>query len=176
MLALVVQCTVGLVFYEGTWRGLRGGCRMGMDTLVALGTSVAYGSSVLELALYANGVAGDDGSAGRTKPATFFDTPALLLTFVSLGKLLEVLARTRTSAAVTELLRLRPESAIVLELLDGVGSGDVDGDRENESGESKDMSLGVAGALHNGGTGAPMPGPASGVSSADSKTTEKGSG
>lgn len=118
VLSLVVQCTVGWTFYEGTWRGLRGGCRMGMDTLVALGTSVAYLASVLELGLFAAGVG--DG----TKPATFFDTPALLLTFVSLGKLLEVLAKSRTSSAVTELLRLRPEQATVLE---PIGAGDEGG-------------------------------------------------
>lgn len=82
---------------------------MGMDALVAIGTTVAYLASILELVLFAVGISPDK------KPAAFFDTSTMLLAFISLGKMLEVLSKSKTSAAVTELLQLRPEKAVVLE-------------------------------------------------------------
>ena len=81
-----------------------------MDTLVAIGTWAAYGYSlVLVLAPDAAGMA----TGGSSAPVLYFDTAAVIITLVLLGRLLEGRARRRTSDAVRELVRLAPPVAHV---------------------------------------------------------------
>ncbi|MBI5331304.1 MAG: cadmium-translocating P-type ATPase [Betaproteobacteria bacterium] len=97
LLATPVQFWAGWRFYQGGWNALRGG-GANMDVLVALGTSAAYFFSVF---LMFNG--------GHV----YFEASAAIITLVRLGKLLEARAKTRTSAAIEQLIGLQPRTARV---------------------------------------------------------------
>ncbi|HEX4260303.1 MAG TPA: copper-translocating P-type ATPase, partial [Acetobacteraceae bacterium] len=102
-LATPVQFWLGARFYVAGFKALRGGSG-NMDLLVALGTSAAYGLSVFELLAAAQG----------RQPALYFDSSALIVTFILLGKWLEARARGQTASAIHALTELRPETARVL--------------------------------------------------------------
>lgn len=99
-----VQFVLGRRFYVGAYKSLK---RRGanMDVLVALGTTAAYVYSVSAV-LY--------GAATGIQLPTYFETSAMLITFVLLGKYLEVLAKGKTSEAIGKLLQLAPTSALLL--------------------------------------------------------------
>jgi Cu+-exporting ATPase len=104
-LATPVQLYVGWDYYVGGWKSLRNGAA-NMDVLVALGSSVAYVYSiVVALAL----------TLGTTAMGehVYFETAALIITLIKLGKLLEVRAKGQTGEAIRELMALRPAHARV---------------------------------------------------------------
>ncbi len=84
-------------------RGFRGLINMtpGMDSLVALGVGTAY--------VYSTAV-----GAGIISGAVYFETSALLITFILLGKYLEAIAKGKTSEAIKRLIGLQPKTAIVV--------------------------------------------------------------
>jgi Cu+-exporting ATPase len=99
--ATIVQFLVGWQFYVGAYKSLRAGSS-NMDVLVALGSSVAYCSSVaVTLGL----------APGRN---VYFETSAAILTLVRLGKFLEAQAKGRASAALRALFSLRAQTATVV--------------------------------------------------------------
>jgi P-type Cu+ transporter len=105
LLATPVQFWAGWRFYRGAWGSLRHGAA-DMNTLVAVGTSAAYlYSAVATLApqLFA---------AGRAD--VYFDTSALIITLILLGRLLEARARGRTGAAIKKLAGLQAKTARVV--------------------------------------------------------------
>lgn len=99
VLATMVQFSAGLAFYRGAWAALRSKSS-NMDLLVALGTSAAWGYSVLAFF----GLLGDARDV-------FFETSAWLITFVRLGKYLETRARGKASEALKKLLHLQADKA-----------------------------------------------------------------
>ncbi|MHC1758048.1 MAG: heavy metal translocating P-type ATPase [Negativicutes bacterium] len=99
ILATPVQFVAGFPFYRGAWAALRNGSA-NMDVLVALGTSAAYFFSI------ANMLTGD--------PHLYFETSAILITLIILGKLLESVAKGRTSEAIKALMGLQPKTARVI--------------------------------------------------------------
>ncbi len=113
-LAAPVQFWLGARFYRAGWGALRAGTG-NMDLLVALGTSAAFGLSLWLLA--------QAGWGGM--PHLYFESSAVVITLVLLGKWLEARARRQTTAAIRALQALRPETARVRRLVDGV-QGDVD--------------------------------------------------
>jgi Cu+-exporting ATPase len=97
-----VQFIAGAQFYRGFWHALKR--RSGnMDTLIAIGTSAAYFYSVA--ATFIPALEGEP---------VFFETSALLLTFVILGKLLEARAKGRTGDAIKKLMGLAAKTARVV--------------------------------------------------------------
>jgi len=108
MLALAspVQLWVGSDFYVGAWKSLRNGAA-NMDVLVALGSSVAFVYSVVVTVALTGGIT----SAGEH---VYFETAALIITLIKLGKLLEVRAKGETGDAIRELMSLQPPVARVL--------------------------------------------------------------
>ena len=98
--ALPVFLYTGRTFHRGAWNSLRHGTT-NMDTLVSLGATVAYGYSVLALMVL----------PGRP---VYFDTAALILTFISIGKYLEARTRGQAADAVRALSRLGVPTAHVL--------------------------------------------------------------
>ncbi len=100
LLATPVQFYSGRDFYVHAWKALRNQTA-NMDTLVALGSSAAYFSSV---ALLLTGMAGH----------VYFETSALIITLILVGKLLEARAKRQTSAAIKQLIGLQPRTARVL--------------------------------------------------------------
>eukprot|EP00753_Platysulcus_tardus_P014251 PLAT4261.1.p1 GENE.PLAT4261.1~~PLAT4261.1.p1 ORF type:complete len:1218 (-),score=693.24 PLAT4261.1:280-3933(-) len=107
LLATPVQFGPGRRFYVGAWRGLRTNA-MGMDFLVALGTSAAYFYSVF--AAIQACVLPD------FTPNYFFETSATLITFIVLGKYMEAAAQGRTSEALSKLMNLQVPRATLLRL------------------------------------------------------------
>ncbi|XP_059625482.1 copper-transporting ATPase RAN1 isoform X2 [Cornus florida] len=114
-LVTIVQFVVGKRFYIAAGRALRNGST-NMDVLVALGTSASYFYSVCAL-LY--------GAVTGFWSPTYFETSAMLITFVLLGKYLETLAKGKTSDAIKKLVELAPATALLLEKdKDGKSTGE----------------------------------------------------
>jgi Cu+-exporting ATPase len=111
-LATPVQLWIGWPFYVGAYKALRGG-GANMDVLVALGTTAAYAYSVYLTLSWAL----QTGMAQHT-PDLYFETSAILITLILLGKLLEALAKGRTSEAIKSLMKLQAKTALVIR--DGV--------------------------------------------------------
>jgi Cu+-exporting ATPase len=105
-LATPVQLYVGWDYYVGGWKSLRNGAA-NMDVLVALGSSVAYLYSVVVAVALTLGTA----AVGEH---VYFETAALIITLIKLGKLLEVRAKGETGEAIRALMALRPDRARVL--------------------------------------------------------------
>lgn len=103
-LVSIVQFVIGKRFYIAAGRALRNGST-NMDVLVALGTSASYFYSVGAL-LY--------GAVTGFWSPTYFETSAMLITFVLLGKYLETLAKGKTSDAIKKLVELAPATALLL--------------------------------------------------------------
>ncbi|KAJ7520894.1 hypothetical protein O6H91_19G028200 [Diphasiastrum complanatum] len=99
-----VQFVIGSRFYVGAYRSLQHGSA-NMDVLVVLGTTSAYLYSVG--ALFYGAVVG-------YRATTYFETTSMLITFVLLGKYLEVIAKGKTSEAIGKLLELVPTTAILM--------------------------------------------------------------
>jgi Cu+-exporting ATPase len=105
-LAAPVQLYVGSDYYVGAWKALRNRTA-NMDVLVALGSTVAFVYSTVVTAALTLG----STAAGEH---VYFETAALIITLIKLGKLLEVRAKGETSRAIRELMALRPATARVL--------------------------------------------------------------
>jgi len=107
ILTTPVQFWLGARFYRGAWAALKHG-RADMNTLVAVGTSAAYLYSV------AATVAPSLFTAGPHGRHVYFDTSAVIITLILLGRLLEARAKGRASEAMKRLLGLQPKTARVL--------------------------------------------------------------
>ncbi|MGD2125127.1 MAG: heavy metal translocating P-type ATPase [Desulfobacteraceae bacterium] len=101
-LATPVQFYTGWDFYTGGWKSLKNGSA-NMDVLVAMGSSVAYFYS-LALLIYP--------LLGKH---VYFETSAVIITLIKLGKLLESRTKGRTGGAIRKLMGLRPKTATILE-------------------------------------------------------------
>ena len=101
-LATPVQFVIGAPFYIGAYKSLRSGSA-NMDVLVALGTSAAYFYSIAEMLIH------------PAMPNLYFETSAVLITLVLLGKVLEDRAKQQTTGAIKSLLSLQATDAVVLE-------------------------------------------------------------
>jgi Cu+-exporting ATPase len=99
-LATPVQFYVGRQYYVGAYKSLRNGSA-NMDVLVALGSSVAYFYSVI---IMLNLLPGH----------VYFETSAVIITLIILGKYLEARAKGRTSEAIKKLMSLRAKTARVV--------------------------------------------------------------
>lgn len=98
ILASIALWGSGSVFFKGAWSAIKSGS-LTMDVLVVLGTSVAYFYSIYNWLCHI--------------PQLYFETTAWLITFILLGKLLEEIAKGRTSEALQKLVALQPAIAHV---------------------------------------------------------------
>lgn len=103
-LATPVQFVIGKQFYVGAFKALRNGSA-NMDVLVALGTSAAYFYSVYLSII-------SIGSNGHMIDL-YFETSAVLITLIILGKLFEARAKGRSSEAIKKLMGLQAVTATV---------------------------------------------------------------
>ncbi len=106
-LATPVQFWGGRQFYHGAWGALKHRTS-NMNTLIAVGTSVAYFYSVVVTLL------GDSIFQGNIETATYFDTSTVIIALVLLGKYLEARAKERASSAIRNLMSLQPQTANVV--------------------------------------------------------------
>lgn len=100
-LATPVQFYVGAMFYRGAYNALRNGSA-NMDVLVALGTSAAYFYSVYLTLI----------GAGHHQ-GLYFETSAVLITLILLGKVFEARAKGKSSEAIKKLMQLQPTVATI---------------------------------------------------------------
>ncbi|WP_139991116.1 heavy metal translocating P-type ATPase [Paenibacillus paridis] len=107
-LAAPVQFIIGWPFYVGAYKALRSGSA-NMDVLVALGTSAAFFYSLYGT-LRTLGASGH----GAHDVELYYETSAVLITLIVLGKLLEALAKGRSSEAIKTLMGLQAQTAIVI--------------------------------------------------------------
>ncbi|XP_022978081.1 probable copper-transporting ATPase HMA5 [Cucurbita maxima] len=105
VLATPVQFIIGRRFYTGSYKALRHRSA-NMDVLIALGTNAAYFYSVYMVLRSA--------TSSDFKATDFFETSSMLISFILLGKYLEVLAKGKTSDAIAKLMKLVPETATLL--------------------------------------------------------------
>jgi len=106
-LATPVQFWAGWRFYRGTWGALRHRTA-NMNTLIAVGTSAAYLYSMIAV-LFPRLF-----TAGELEPHLYFDTSAMIITLILLGRFLEARARGQTSAAIKKLIGMQPKTALVI--------------------------------------------------------------
>jgi len=117
-LAAPVQFYVGWQYYVGAYKSLRNGSA-NMDVLIAMGSSVAF--------LYSLPI-----TFGWLEGHVYYETAAVIITLIRLGKYLEARAKGRTSEAIKKLMGLRAKTAIVVRAglevevpVDDVRVGDV---------------------------------------------------
>lgn len=98
-LATPVQFAIGKRFYTGAYKSIKGG-GANMDVLIAMGTSAAYFYSlyhvIVDISIY------------------YFEASAMIITLILLGKLLETIAKGRTSEAIKKLMGLKAKTAKVI--------------------------------------------------------------
>lgn len=104
LLTTITQLWAGSGFFSRGWRQLRSGAA-GMDLLVMLSTSVAFGYSLYRLGLYL----WTEGEAHQLHHL-YFEAASMTIAFVLLGKVLEARAERRTSAALRRLMGGQPKT------------------------------------------------------------------
>ena len=115
VLTLPVQFGCGLRFYKGAFSSLKSGSA-NMDVLVALGTSIAFLFSlwITLLPVFTNNWTDAEVALGVNDGMPYFETCAMLITFVLLGKILETRAKGATNQAIEALINLTPPTATVV--------------------------------------------------------------
>lgn len=107
LLALPIQFWAGLSFYQATIPALKHRLA-NMDTLVAIGTSVAFGYSVFVTVF--------PGVVTRLgiDPMPYFDTSTIIIGLILLGRYFEAVAKAGTSEAIRKLMGLQPKTARIV--------------------------------------------------------------
>jgi Cu+-exporting ATPase len=110
-LATPIQFWIGWRFYRGFWDGIKAKAS-NMDTLIAIGTTAAYVYSAIVTII--------PGYFPFT--AVYFETAAIIITLILIGRLLETKTKEKASDAVRKLLDLKPRTARVLRLVINEGN------------------------------------------------------
>lgn len=121
ILATPVQFVIGWQFYVGAYKALRNRSA-NMDVLVALGTSAAFFYSLyltLSSGYLPSTTTMDHGAMGTSTAAMpsvelYYETSAILITLILLGKWFEAVAKGRSSQAIKSLIELAPREARVI--------------------------------------------------------------
>ncbi|MFM1652850.1 heavy metal translocating P-type ATPase [Brevibacillus sp. B_LB10_24] len=100
-----IQFWIGFSFYEGAWRALKNRSA-NMDLLVVLSTSSAF--------FYSHYLTLQSIGSPSRHVTLYFETSAVIITFLLIGKLLEATAKGRTVQAIKSLYQLQPKSAVIL--------------------------------------------------------------
>lgn len=109
---LPIQLVIGAGFYKGMWSSLKMKT-FNMDSLIAIGTSTAFIYSLVNYVAYVAKTGSLIGLEGKI-PDLYFETAAFLITFVILGKWLEIRTKGKTSDAIKKLMDLSAKTARVI--------------------------------------------------------------
>lgn len=110
-LATPIQFWIGWRFYRGFWDGIKAKAS-NMDTLIAIGTTAAYVYSAIVTIV----------PSYFPFNAVYFETAAIIITLILIGRLLETKTKEKASDAVRKLLDLKPRTARVLRLVINEGN------------------------------------------------------
>ncbi|MGG4213362.1 heavy metal translocating P-type ATPase [Paenibacillus sp. FSL L8-0638] len=113
VLTTPIQFVIGWQFYVGAYKALRNGSS-NMDVLVALGTSAAYFYSLYLTLRPADVMEGMAGMPVMTMPELYYETSAVLITLILVGKWFEAVAKGRSSEAIKSLMSLQATTARVV--------------------------------------------------------------
>ncbi|MBR7071115.1 MAG: heavy metal translocating P-type ATPase [Clostridia bacterium] len=113
MLLCIVIMIINAKFYQNGFKSLIQGAP-NMDTLVALGSGASFGYSLVELFLMilAQGN-GDSTTVMKFGMNLYFESAAMIPTLITVGKMLESMAKGRTTDALKGLLKLSPKTAVL---------------------------------------------------------------
>lgn len=125
VLGTLIQFGIGRQYYRGAFLSLRSGSA-NMDVLVAMGTSAAYFFSVYNVGIFMR------GQSGMPMPHLYFETSAVIITLILLGKFLEASAKSHTGDAIKKLIGLQAKTARILRdgketdiPIENVATGDI---------------------------------------------------
>lgn len=113
VLTTPIQFVIGWQFYVGAYKALRNGSS-NMDVLVALGTSAAYFYSLYLTLRPFDVMEGMAGMPVMTMPELYYETSAVLITLILVGKWFEAVAKGRSSEAIKSLMSLQATTARVV--------------------------------------------------------------
>ena len=108
LLATPVVFWLGRDFFRNAWKQLRHGAA-NMDTLVALSTGIAYLFSVFNLLFP------EVWTSRGITPHVYFESAAMIIGFILLGRTLEARAKSQTNTAIKKLMGLQPQSVTIVE-------------------------------------------------------------
>ncbi|MBW7954996.1 copper-translocating P-type ATPase [Candidatus Gracilibacteria bacterium] len=112
IIATIIQFTLGLAFYKGTFAALHQKTA-NMYTLIAIGTTTAYIYSLYSYVNYYLSNSSLIALNGSKIEGIYFEVSALLITFVCFGKFLETKSKAKTGDAIKKLMSLTPKTAFV---------------------------------------------------------------
>jgi Cu2+-exporting ATPase len=108
VLATPVVFWFGRDFFRNAWKQLKHGAT-NMDTLVALSTGIAYLFSVFNL------IFPEVWTSRGITPHVYFESAAMIIGFILLGRTLEARAKSQTNTAIKKLMGLQPQSVTIME-------------------------------------------------------------
>lgn len=118
MILAAVVMMINKKFFVSGFKSLMHGAP-NMDTLVAMGSAVSFGWSVFVLfRMTGDQVAGDSAAVMADMHDFYFEAAAMIVTLITIGKMLEAMSKGRTTDALKGLMKLAPKTAMVLR--DGV--------------------------------------------------------
>ena len=125
MILTIIIMFINRKFFISGFKGLfHGGANM--DTLVALGSSAAFAYSLVALFLMTDAqIKGDTEAVMHFMHEFYFESAAMILTLITVGKMLEAMSKGRTTDAIKSLMKLAPKTANIID----------------ESGEEKEVSI-----------------------------------
>lgn len=112
LLTIPVQFFIGAGFFKGFWSAIKMKT-FNMDSLIAIGTATAFIYSTFNFVSYIVKTGSLIGLGGKI-PDLYFETAAFLITFVILGKWLEIRTKGKTSEAIKQLMGLQAKTARVI--------------------------------------------------------------
>ena len=116
LLLTVIIMVINQKFFISGFKGAHAHRAPNMDTLVALGSSAAFIYSTYALfAMTGAQVRGDEEAVMRYMMDFYFESAAMILTLITVGKMLEARAKGKTTDALRGLMKLSPKTATIVE-------------------------------------------------------------
>ena len=107
-------CWINRAFFISGWKGIRTRAP-GMDTLVALGAGASLAYGLFAIVMICLGLSsGNDDLVMQYRHDLYFESAAMILTLITVGKTLEAYSKGKTTDALKSLMKLAPQTACVL--------------------------------------------------------------
>ena len=107
-------CWINRAFFISGWKGVRS-LAPGMDTLVAMGAGAALVYGVFAIIMMGAGLAsGNPDQVMQFRHDLYFESASMILTLITVGKMLEAYSKGKTTSALKSLMQLAPPTACVL--------------------------------------------------------------